>query len=177
MAKHDSTQQDSIQDPSGTAAGREAVPGLILIVCMGKPYCGALPIPKSGIELGRGALPAPLPADPKMSRRHASVYFDGGRFRIVDHGSHNGTFVDGVRVSKELSSPSARFVRTGDSLFLLSTNILSYSKHGVVLSDGLLLGPAMQSIMDQAKRAPPATVSRAILREVTADWCLPARCA
>lgn len=152
MAKHESTQQDSIQEPSGTSSGREAVPGLILIFCMGKPYCAALPLPKSGIELGRGELPAPLPADPKMSRRHASVHFDGSRFRIVDHGSHNGTFVDGVRVSKELSSPSARLVRTGDSLFVLSTDILPY-KQGVVASDKLLLGPAMQAIMAQTQRA------------------------
>ncbi len=40
--------------------------------------------------------------DPSVSRRHAEVAREGGRFYIKDLGSTNGTFVNGRRVSRQL---------------------------------------------------------------------------
>jgi pSer/pThr/pTyr-binding forkhead associated (FHA) protein len=49
--------------------------------------------------LGRsGDVDVPLD-DAGVSRRHAEVHVSGGRARVVDLGSTNGTFVDGERVT------------------------------------------------------------------------------
>jgi pSer/pThr/pTyr-binding forkhead associated (FHA) protein len=37
--------------------------------------------------------------DPEISRRHARITFQGGRYEIEDLGSTNGTFVNGRRIS------------------------------------------------------------------------------
>lgn len=91
-----------------------------------------------------------MPADPKMSRRHAVVSFDGQRFCIADLGSHNGSFVDGTQVESSLTSGAARLLRTGESLFLLSPDVRPFVARGLVVRDDLVLGPSMQSIFAQA---------------------------
>ncbi len=40
--------------------------------------------------------------DPKVSRRHAAFSPEGSRVRVVDQGSSNGTFVNGVQVTEAL---------------------------------------------------------------------------
>ena len=153
MTKFAITQQDSLSNRPTDGTDAAPVPGVVLIFSMGRPCCVAIPLSSSGLELGRGEPSGFLPVDPKMSRRHAAVAFTGQQFRIVDHGSQNGTLVDGVRVSKELLSAGARLLRTGDSIFLLSSDIGSYRKAGVHTAGELVLGPAMQDVMAQAARA------------------------
>jgi hypothetical protein len=48
--------------------------------------------------IGRGAEADIVVDDPGVSRKHAEVHTDGGRIRVVDLGSTNGTFVDGERI-------------------------------------------------------------------------------
>jgi hypothetical protein len=48
--------------------------------------------------IGRGAEADVVVDDPGVSRRHAEIHTGGGRVRVVDLGSTNGTFVDGERV-------------------------------------------------------------------------------
>jgi hypothetical protein len=95
MDKQFSTQRDSIDERSARSldadSARGPTPGLVLLFTVGQATCTVMPLPAGGLELGRGLLPDGLPADPKMSRRHASVRFDGERFCIEDHGSQNGT--------------------------------------------------------------------------------------
>lgn len=109
------------------------------------------------MELGRGDAGATpqggLLPDPKMSRRHASVSFDGQRFHVVDHGSHNGTFLDGVRVQQQAISATARVLRTGDSLFLFSPDIRALRSAGIAFAGHLILGPSLQSVLAEAGRA------------------------
>jgi hypothetical protein len=57
--------------------------------------------------LGRGAEADVVVDDTGVSRRHAEIHIEGGRVRVVDLGSTNGTFVDGERVgSGELADGS-----------------------------------------------------------------------
>jgi transcriptional regulator with GAF, ATPase, and Fis domain len=57
--------------------------------------------------------------DTKVSRRHATLARAGdGRFVLEDHGSTNGTFVDGARVRRAALELGA-VVRIGESLFEL----------------------------------------------------------
>lgn len=48
--------------------------------------------------LGRGAEADVVVDDAGVSRRHAEIHTEGGRVRVVDLGSTNGTFVDGERI-------------------------------------------------------------------------------
>jgi len=41
-------------------------------------------------------------ADPSMSRHHCTIEFAGGGFRITDHDSQNGTFVNGIPVKQRM---------------------------------------------------------------------------
>jgi Protein of unknown function (DUF3662)/FHA domain len=56
--------------------------------------------------LGRGTEADVIVDDAGVSRRHAEVHTDGGRVRVIDLGSTNGTFVDGERVGERGSELS-----------------------------------------------------------------------
>jgi len=53
-----------------------------------------------------------LSQDSNVSRRHASIQAQGGQFVIVDNGSSNGTFVNGVRIPPQTPHP----LRPGDEV-------------------------------------------------------------
>jgi hypothetical protein len=58
-----------------------------------------IPLTRAVTVLGRAAdVDVPLD-DAGVSRRHAEVHVADGRYRVVDLGSTNGTFVDGERVT------------------------------------------------------------------------------
>jgi len=144
-------------EPGGT--GGTPQPGLILICAMGQPRCVPLPLEpasRSGgsqLELGRGDGLGAMPADRRMSRRHARVAYEGGRFRVTDLGSQNGTFLDGAAVEPEAVSPSARVLRTGDSIFLLAADLRPFQACGVKTQDGRVVGPNLQRALTQIARA------------------------
>ena len=144
-------------DGKVAAGARELLPrpGLLLLFALGRPQCTALPLTGGTLELGRGEGASPLPADPKMSRRHATVSFDGERFRVTDLGSHNGTFLDGARVpaGQGAGGAFARILRTGDSIFLLSADLRALQAEGVRSGEELVVGPGLQAVLAQAARA------------------------
>lgn len=147
----------TVREPEGKAGGQaatqELIPGLLLVYSLGQPKCVPLPLIKGQLEIGRGEPTDQLPADPKLSRRHATVSFDGERFQIVDHGSQNGTFVDGGRVQQSLSSATARVLRTGDSLFVFCGDLRALQSQSVVVEDELVIGPKLRAVLEQAVRA------------------------
>jgi len=57
--------------------------------------------------------------DPTVSRRHAELTPDAGRWTIRDLGSRHGTFVNGVRISGAVALAAGDRVRCGDSELLL----------------------------------------------------------
>ncbi len=58
-----------------------------------------IPLTRAVTVLGRaGEVDVPLD-DAGVSRRHAEIHVTDGRYRVVDLGSTNGTFVDGERVT------------------------------------------------------------------------------
>lgn len=128
----------------------DPVPGLLLAFSMGRPCFVVLPMRQGTMEVGRGEGTAPLPSDPKMSRCHARVSFDGQSFQITDLGSHNGSFVDGVRIHPSVTSATARVLRTGDSIFLLSADVRALLALSIVQKENLVLGPSMQAVLAQA---------------------------
>jgi len=129
------------------------VPGLVLVFAMGQPRLGLLPFQKGLLELGRGDGSGGVPNDPKLSRRHATVSFDGQSCQVVDLGSHNGTFLDGVRIAEPTSSGTARVLRAGDCLLMLSPDIRALRASGVQVNADRIIGPAIQAAFAQAGRA------------------------
>lgn len=76
-----------------------------------------VPLPKAGpLDLGRG----PALSDRTISRRHATVEWVAGTLLVTDHDSHNGTFVDGVKVSGS-TAPLREVLRLGDVIFVLES--------------------------------------------------------
>ncbi|MEM7261801.1 MAG: FHA domain-containing protein [Planctomycetota bacterium] len=68
------------------------------------------------VVLGRGSeVTIPLD-DPKLSRRHCSILFRSGRWRVQDHGSANGTWLNGEQVE-------SRAIVDGDTLKIGDTVI------------------------------------------------------
>ena len=61
--------------------------------------------------------------DTKMSKKHASILYTGGEFRIHDEGSTNGTFLNGSRVVEYA-------IRDGDKL-LVGDSLLRFRVAGV----------------------------------------------
>ena len=82
------------------AAGREGeVPSLVII--SGRHRGRRIPVPSTGIVLGREGRLAPFfRDDPLVSRGHAQVYAgDDGSVQVADLNSTNGTFVNGEAIS------------------------------------------------------------------------------
>jgi len=59
-------------------------------------------------------------ADPSISRHHCTIDREGGQFRIRDHDSQNGTFVNAIPVRERSLSHGDR-IAVGQSLFVLLT--------------------------------------------------------
>jgi hypothetical protein len=72
------------------------------------------------IIIGREAGNDVVINDPQVSRRHASLTWDGRQYIIQDLGSMNGTFVNGVR----LTAPQV--LQPGDVIGLGSTVLLGF---------------------------------------------------
>ena len=75
-------------------------------------------IEESAASIGRGEACLVRLTDRKASRRHAELVVLDGVWTLMDCGSHNGTFVNGVRLSEP------RRLRAGDSLLVGQTTIL-----------------------------------------------------
>jgi hypothetical protein len=77
-------------------------------------YAGSIfPLGASSTEIGRDeANPVALPQDTHTSRRHALITAAGGQYQIVDNGSANGTYLNGVRIPAQNPQP----LRSGDEL-------------------------------------------------------------
>src|SRR6185295_18613216 len=108
-------------------------PGLLLVFSAGEAMARPLPLRDGEIEIGRDSLGALK--DPLLSRRHASVRFDGERFLVRDLGSRNGTAADGVAVGTAPAPGRPHVLRTGGTLFLLCADLRPF-QDGVRVMEG-----------------------------------------
>ena len=77
--------------------------------------------------------------DKAVSRTHAVIRQDSGRVEVVDLGSQNGTFVNGVRVTERVLE-SGDQVRIGQSIFAMVVDAenLAHIEYEVKLDNGLV---------------------------------------
>jgi pSer/pThr/pTyr-binding forkhead associated (FHA) protein len=60
--------------------------------------------------------------DPEISRRHARIDFDGGRYLLEDLGSTNGTYLNGRRLTEPAPLKNGDVVEFGESISLTFQN-------------------------------------------------------
>ncbi len=65
--------------------------------------------------LGREAINEVVLYDPEVSRRHAQIIFQGGRYVIEDLGSTNGTFVNEHRISVATPLRNGDLIEVGEA--------------------------------------------------------------
>ena len=88
------------------------VPGRYLVVEQGAEPA-AFALTADVVHIGRGFASQIHLEDPWVSRRHAILVRRPGAHRILDDRSHNGTFVNGTRVS-ECELRDGDLVRVGN---------------------------------------------------------------
>ncbi len=111
-------------------------------------------------------------ADPSVSRRHARLVIEGERVVVEDLGSHNGSFVDGVRGSRwELEPPF--LLRVGDTLLEIARRAPSPEDD----VEGALLGrsPAMARLREELRLLGPSRLPVLVVGETGTGKDLVAR--
>jgi two-component system response regulator AtoC len=79
-------------------------------------------LPRDGeVGIGRGDLAELRLRDQSVSRRHAELIVRAQSVTLRDLGSHNGTFIDGQRLSGE------RVLRSGDSIAVCAATLVLYT--------------------------------------------------
>ncbi len=68
------------------------------------------------LVVGRGADASIRLEHPSISRAHARMHIEAGRRQLLDLGSKNGSFIDGVRAKALTVVPDACWLRFGDVL-------------------------------------------------------------
>ena len=113
-------------------------PSIELIVRQGPRPGRRFSLTQPAIIIGREAGNDVVVNHPEVSRRHASLTWDGRQFIIQDLGSANGTFVNGVR----LTTPQV--LQPGDVIGLGPTVLLDFQAALPVVSpsDTLRARPA-----------------------------------
>jgi two-component system NtrC family sensor kinase len=81
-------------------------------------------------QIGRSSEALPL-SDQAISRRHAELTPDDGKWFINDLNSANGTFVNGQRVTRPRLLQAGDQIRTGLSIFVYGRNDKAPPSHGV----------------------------------------------
>lgn len=106
-----------------------AQPGLVLVWSKGQPQLRAVSLPMgAAYVIGREL----VPEDERTSAKHATIYARDKDFTVTNTGSRNGTFVDGEEVRAQATAWDRSVLRTGSSLWLISTDIAPFT----VLSPG-----------------------------------------
>ena len=116
------TAVHSISDLLGTAAPQQQSAYLIVISAKSAAGIGRMfKLDKSETVLGRSVEAQFQVEDDGISRKHAKVVSLGdGRFQLVDLGSTNGTFLNGLKVS-------AAPLYDGDKIQIGSNTVLKFS--------------------------------------------------
>jgi len=133
-------------------------PGVLVVAAEGKPAAHALPVPKTGLALGRDLLDTLGISDPKVSREHATVRA-GGRFVVEDHKSRNGTYVCGTRCGSEpVEIDCGSPIRVGQTLLVPVDPIEPYRAYPARVERDRVVGATLaKSLAELAALAPKAT--------------------
>jgi transcriptional regulator with PAS, ATPase and Fis domain len=141
-----------VSSPSFTRSN-EPIPGVVIVWSGGAPKMRALAIGADGVDVGRGEIAGEPVDDERMSRKHARVAFDGAQWTVVDHGSRNGTFVDGARLEGSRTFDAPRVVRVGHTLLAPLADVRAILGADVRRTGEAVVGPRSAAAWDEVERA------------------------
>ena len=133
-------------DVHGLADAGHPLPGLLQIWAPTGPVCRAIPW-TGELVLGREA-PSHALDDPRISRRHCRLEFDGALWTVEDLGSRNGTHVDGARVDGRTRLDDGQTLRVGHCVFVVDADLRR--RPGVTVNDGVIAGGAFAAVLQAA---------------------------
>ncbi len=138
-------------------------------------------VPPEGAFLGRAADCAVRTDDAMVSRKNCKISFSGGRWIVEDLGSSNGTFVNEVRIQKQVLNHAdvvrcgtlqVRFVEVAESAAPAQkpkTAAFNVGGGSVQVDPGLGSGGGLDGAHLMAQQAAEAQQVQAQLRDVLAD--------
>lgn len=141
---------DGERDGLGPAAPQ---PGFVLVFSAQGPELVARPLCGGALEIGRHALPGATRDDGRLSRRHASLAHQGGRWSVRDLDSRNGTYVNGERIHGEWTGAGQPLVRVGNTLLLLVPDVNPFVDARVEIRDDAVVGPSLATAWKVIARA------------------------
>ena len=120
------------------------------LVMRSGPTPGAVyPLEGDQLTIGRDSTNGVAINDPEVSRRHARLTFQGGKYVLEDLGSTNGTFVNGQR----LSGPHV--LKAGDVVALGEQIVLMYD--AAVIDPGATIASPRNAVRVNPAIAPAPT--------------------
>ncbi len=148
-----SAEATSDETRSGSSDEKPTLPGIVQVFSGGQPAFCPRPI-GSGLVVGRATGGGFDVDDDRLSRRHFRVdSHERGVFVVVDEGSRNGTWVDGVRGDRS-GAKSGAVIRAGRSVFLLTDDIRPFAEAPSSGGD-LVCGPTLRGALRRIERLAP----------------------
>jgi transcriptional regulator of acetoin/glycerol metabolism len=126
-------------------------PGVLAVFSDGTPLLVPVPLLRGSATLGRDE--ARGIADDTLSRRHADVRLERSRWTVTDHGSRNGTYVNGARVTGTVSVDGPRVVRLAYTVYLLVDDVRPFEGATVTVDGDRVTGPGFAAALAAARRA------------------------
>ena len=150
--------------PPASPAGPATRPGALVVWAGSGPAARAFEIPAEGLIMGRDLIGAEH--DDRISRQHARIEVHGDKFRVVDLGSRNGTFVGGQAViDREVTVTAPAVVRTGRTVFLLVSDIARFQAPPLGVVMGVYVGASTAAVWRAVEAAATAAISVCIYGE------------
>ena len=106
-----------------------------LVVRQGAQTGTSFPLPPHATEIGRDDTADISLQDPEMSRRHARISWQDGRYILEDLNSTNGTFLNDTRVT------AAQRLSPGDKI-RMGQHVLEFQAHAESVPPQPAAGPA-----------------------------------
>lgn len=127
-------------------------PGALIVFSRGRPMFHPLVMkPNEPLVLGRDLLPG---GDEKVSTRHVELrWLEGEGFSVKDLGSRNGTFLDGEKLTDEVTGASGGVLRLGQTLVVLFRDFARFTTGTVRTDGGRVVGPTMQRVLERVQTA------------------------
>ncbi len=123
-----------------------------------------VPLPASGVTIGKDPSCDLVIDDPFVSARHLRIEARGGRWRLSDLGSTNGTFLSGARVA-QAELPLGVSIAVGDAELALEPPGGPDRERAAAFEGMLSRDPGMRQMFELLDRVAPSEVAVTILGE------------
>ena len=132
------------------------MPGLLLLHTEAEPPGVRVFSGRGEVTLGRHPDRDICLEDASISRHHAAFLAEGDHIQVRDEGSHNGTFLNGQRLTGEVLLTDGDIVRAGTSLLMKVPDIIEYRGWPSQAEAGPLMGgPSMAAVRERIELLAP----------------------